>query len=74
MSKLPDLSNVKVGDVLQRVMKGFKKDEKWRWDAQVIEISDSVITCSVTVDVPRTMKFDRQTGMCIDGDEFGWLE
>lgn len=67
------MDNLQVGDVLWKVMHGFQ-DELWRNEARVTRISDDVIECVVYVDVPRTMKFDRRTGVNILGNAYGWLE
>ena len=63
----------KVGDVLDRVMHGFR-DELWRMDARVTKIEGNVVTCVVLVDYYRTMEFDLHTGINLLGPDYGWLE
>lgn len=69
-----DLSNVKVRDKLTRVIEGFRPDQYWRNEAVVSSITDNEICCVVWVDVPRTMYFDRVTGINVMGRDYGWLE
>lgn len=66
--------NVKVGDKLLHVMGGFKGKDPWENEAKVIKITEKTIICLVFVDQPRRMEFDRQTGVNVDGREFGWLK
>ncbi len=63
-----DLSNVKVGDILQRIY------EKTSWDAKVLEINDDEIICEIIVDQPRIMKFNRKTGISTLGIEYGYIQ
>ncbi len=68
------ISNVQVGMELQRVMEGFKNKPNWRNPAVVIELTAETIVCQVMVNLPRTMVFDRETGISIEGIDYGWLE
>lgn len=66
---------LKVGDIVTREMDGFRGDEKpWRFEGRVTEITDDIITCVIFCDVPRTMDFDKETGINILGYEYGWLK
>lgn len=65
--------NVEIGDVLNRCCPGFR-NEIWKNKAEVIELSTETISCLVFVDVPRTMIFNRETGINVLGREYGWLE
>lgn len=64
----------RVGDKVIRVMEGFKKGDLWKNEGIVAKVSDTVITCTVYVDVPRTMQFDARTGINLLGKDYGWLE
>ncbi len=67
--------NLQVGDTATRVMEGFKGKPNWTFPATVTDISNGVITCLVlTVDYPRPMKFDAETGVNVNGRDRGWLE
>ena len=68
------MTDIKVGDTLQRVMDGPGKSPPWRFRAEVIEVSKDRITCTVLADCPRRMEFDRKTGINVNGIEYGWLE
>lgn len=65
---------VKVGDSLVRVMEGFQPSERWTFDGIVTNITETEITCVIELDRPRIMRFDRQTGISVNGRDFGWLE
>jgi len=62
------------GDSIVRAMDGLKQGEYWRNDGHVTAVSDTQIVCTVFVDVPRSMTFDRVTGVNVYGKEYGWLE
>ena len=65
---MPNFNNVRVGDILKRVHEGIT------WNTEVIGVDDAVITCAVMVGDLRSMKFDRQTGVNVDGKELGYIE
>ena len=62
---------VQVGDKLERVMEGTKKGTLWRNEAEVLHVTSSAITCKVYVDVPRTMYFNRASGISASGGDHG---
>lgn len=64
-------SDVKVGDKLIRVFRFLGHDTTY--EAEVVEITDSLIICSVNIDIPRRLRFHRDTGVSIYGHEYGWL-
>jgi len=55
-------------------MESLDEGKPWISDAVVTGITDTKIICTVDVDVPRTMEFDRKTGINIDGRDYGWLQ
>lgn len=65
------INNVKPGDQLMRVFPN--KPQNWTSDAFVTQVDESTITCTVMVDVPRTMQFSKATGISVLGEEYGWL-
>lgn len=65
--------NLQIGDSVVRVMPGFR-DELWRMEGYVSLVEENQIVCIIQVDVPRTMTFDRETGVNVWGREYGWLE
>ncbi|MFZ2664414.1 MAG: hypothetical protein WAX66_03560 [Patescibacteria group bacterium] len=72
--KSDDFSNVYIGQKLFRVMESLDEGKPWISDAVVTDITDTKIICTVDVDVPRTMEFDRKTGISIDGRDYGWIQ
>lgn len=65
--------DVKVGDKVTRKWIGLRGKVD-SYDATVTAVTDTVITCLVIVDVPRTMRFSRKTGYNVSGNEYGWIE
>lgn len=64
--------DVKVGDKIRRCWLGTRERVE-RYDAEVTAVSDTEITCTVYVDQPRTMRFNRQTGASLLGVDYGWI-
>ena len=62
-----DFSKIKVGDKLYRYYR------ETAWDAIVAEITETEIVCTVKVDQSRTMRFDRITGVSLEGHKFGFI-
>lgn len=67
------LRDLKKGDPVCRVMQGFG-GKLWRNDGHVVGVNDTEIMCVINVDVPRSMFFDRETGLNTLGGDYGWLE
>ena len=65
--------DIKLGEKITRCWIGTREHVE-RYDAVVTNITNSEITCTVYVDIPRTMKFDRSTGNSLLGVEYGWIE
>ncbi len=65
---------MKPGDKLTRVIEGFKNKPNWENEAIIESITKNTVTCKVLVDQWRTMKFNRNTGIAIDGIDFGWIK
>lgn len=60
--------NVKVGAKMLKIMAPSNTSEAWVAEAEVTNVDEDVITCTVYMDVPRTMKFKRKNGVMIDDD------
>jgi len=67
------LRDLKKGDPVCRVMHGVG-GKLWRNDGHVVGVNDTEIMCVINVDVPRSMFFDRETGLNTLGGDYGWLE
>lgn len=67
--------NPKVGQKCIRVIGATpiwaSRDEA---QGEVKEVTDTTIVCEIMVDIPRMMKFDRKTGVSLNGIDYGWLE
>lgn len=71
---MSEFLNVQVGEIHTFVMDGFREDQKWTWDAEIVKVSEKEIVCKIIVDQPRNAVVDRNTGIEINGKEYGWLE
>lgn len=64
-------NDVKVGDKLVRMFRFLGHDIAY--EAEVIEVTNTIIACLVILDIPRRLRFYRDTGISIYGSEYGWL-
>ncbi len=86
MFVLSDFSEVKVGDVLERVFHDGDNDAFHRCDAKIVRIKEDektreiTIVCELIVDgIPNRNRseFHQKTGIAVgkeDGIKYGWLE
>ncbi len=44
------------------------------YTGEVVEVTETTVSCLIWVDTPLMMKFDRVTGIATDGIEYGWLK
>jgi hypothetical protein len=58
------------GDRLLMVVPPGEAIQASTFPAEVIRVDESMVTCSVSVDLPRTMRFDRRTGWRDDREAF----
>lgn len=65
--------SLQAGDVIVREMAGFGPGKEFRNNGFVKEVTDKLIVCEVWVDLPRTMRFDRHSGISHMGADYGWL-
>lgn len=65
--------NIKVGDKVVRKMHGTR-DRIWHFDGIVTDVTSTIITVDVMVDVMRSMQFNRSDGVNCYGKEYGWIE
>lgn len=67
------LSELRKDDPVCRVMEG-PRGQLWCNDGHVVAVTETEILCTINVDVPRSMSFDRETGLNTLGGDYGWLE
>lgn len=66
--------HLKPGDEVTRLWV-YKTDRPpLEYRGEVVEVTETIISCLIWVDVPRMMNFDRATGLAVDGREYGWLK
>lgn len=66
---------IKIGDQITRIRAGFNGDLVKR-TGYIIIIREHIVICNIPDILSRgvIVKFNIETGVCIDGLEFGWLE
>jgi len=60
--------NLDKGDKVLRLLPPSEVWYAWVNEGYVIDIDKTTITCTILVDYPRTMKFNRNTGVGEVGD------
>lgn len=67
------LKDLKVGDKVIRMMDGFDSERPWSFEGLVTAVTDNTIECVIFCDVPRRMLFYTETGINVNGKDYGWL-
>ena len=66
--------HLKSGDKVTR-LQVYKTDRApLEYAGEVVEVTETTVSCLIWVDTPRMMKFYRVTGVATDGIEYGWLK
>jgi hypothetical protein len=68
------VGHLKVGDAVERVLPGERGKPDTRDGGRVVKVSDTEVVAVIALDIERTMRYDRSTGVNLEGPDYGYLE